>query len=903
MSDRSERMRERALRSFRAMSLTRRAFLAGTCATAAGCAGGMLPSVPVVGLDRYRLPSTVVPRRYDLRIAPDLPGGRFSGRVTVEVTVREPVKEIVLNAAELAISAASARDEAGRTVTGTVVLDVATERARIRFPEMLAPGAWSLALSFTGILRDDLRGFYRARAAGRDGTSTVLGLTQLQAADARRVFPCWDEPSFKAVFEVTLVVDRRLVALANAAAVAEEPGPEAGTKAVRFAPTIPMSTYLVAFVVGDLEATPPALVDGVTLRVWGLPGRTRLAGLGLEVAVFALRFFREYYGVPYPGDKLDLIAVPDFASGAMENFGAVIFRETTLLVDERLADVRELRLLADTVSHEIAHMWFGDLVTMAWWNGLWLNEAFATFMALLAVDAWRPAWRRWVAFGVARAAALETDGLASTRPVEFVVRTPVEAEAMFDTLTYDKGAAVLRMVERHVGGEVFRRGVHAYLARHRFGSTETGDLWTALGEAAALPIGRVMDAWVQRPGYPLVSAATEAGGRTLVLSQRRFGYLAGADGAPDVWHVPLHVRAALPSGVRSLRLILSSRQTRVELPEPPKWVVVNAEGDGFYRTRYSADLLARLASDPAGRLSPIERFVLVDDAWAAVLADLAPAADYLDLTARLRDESDRSVWAALIKSLTYLERVVGAEQRPLLTALVRHRLAPAVAALGPSTVPEEDAIRRELRADLLQALGTLGDDAGTQALAWRLYQKYRENALAVDPSLAAAAIAVSAHAGNEVEYAEFLAQFRAARTPQDHWRYLVALARFREPSLVERTLRLTREGQIRPADAPYLLRHLLMSVAAREAAWRFVREHWEAMQRGFTQAGLAVVCEGVAGLATPELERSVNEFFASRRVAFGRKTLEQCLERLRIAVAFGEREAAALRAYLSRHPG
>jgi puromycin-sensitive aminopeptidase len=883
--------------------VTRRGFLIACGLTAAGCGPAMNVARTSVAGDPYRLPSTVVPKRYELRIAPDFASRRFGGRVVIDVAVGAPVTEIILNASELTISEASIRDASGRALAGTVTLDKETERARIRFAEALAPGPWRLALAFAGPLGESLRGFYRVRAGeGDGGTERALAITQFQAADARRAFPCWDEPAFKAVFDVTLVVDRRLVALSNAAVAAEEPTAEAGARAVRFAPTVPMSTYLVAFVVGDLEATPPRTVDGVPIRVWALPGRVALAGYGLDVAAFALHFLREFFGVPYPGDKLDLIGVPDFASGAMENLGAVIFRETNVLVDERRASLGELRSVADNIAHEVAHMWFGDLVTMTWWDGLWLNEAFATFMALLVVDAWRPAWQRWSTFAVARTDALEIDGLAATRPVEFAVQTPEEAESMFDALTYKKGAAILRMMERHLGAEVFRRGVRAYLTEHRFANAETGHLWTALGEASGHPVGAVMDTWVHRAGYPLVSVALAPDGRTVVLSQQRFRYLRGAGeaGPGEVWRVPVHVRAKTASGARSVRRVLSAAETRVELPGPPRWVVMNADGDGFYRTRYSAALLSRLAADLHGVLSPIERLVLVDDTWAVTLAGLSPVSEYLDLTARFRGEDDRNVWSVVLEGLTTLERVVVAEDRPALAALVRDRVGPAVAALGASPAPGEAEVRRELRADLLRALGTLGDDRAAQAEARRLAGRYREDPAAVDASLAAAAIAVTAHAGGEAEYAAFLEQFRTTPSPQDRWRYLFALARFREPAMVRRTQQMTLEGTIRPADGPYALRQMLLTVDARESTWRFVVEHWDAFAKRFTQAGLATLCEGLVGLATPELERSVREFFAARRISLGGNTLERELERLRIAVSFREREAAALHTYLSR---
>src|SRR5262249_28174026 len=372
--------------------------------------------------------------------------------------------------------------------------------------------------------------------------------------EARGGFRCWDEPAFKAVFGVTLVVPESLAAVSNCAIVQEEPLGD-GRRAVHFADTIRMSTYLVAFVVGELEATDPVMVASTPIRVWSVPGKNHLGRFALEAGAFSRAFFERYYGLPYPGDKVDLLAIPDFAAGAMENLGAITFRENALLVNETAAAHAELERIADVVAHEVAHMWFGDLVTMAWWNGIWLNEAFATFMELLCVDAWKPEWRRWVTFGVSRAAAMAVDGLQHTRPIEFEVGATKDCEAMFALLTYEKGGSVLRMLEQHLGPELFRDGVRLYLDRHRFGNAETADLWKALGDAARQPIPEVMDGWIFHPGYPVVSVEPE--GHGLRLSQRRFTYLAPE--GPDVdgrWRIPIVLRAWVKRGIVEKHLLL-----------------------------------------------------------------------------------------------------------------------------------------------------------------------------------------------------------------------------------------------------------------------------------------------------------------------------------------------------------
>jgi len=842
----------------------------------------------------YRLPTSVAPVRYDIRLEPDLEAATFTGEEAITVTVKEPVSEIVLNAAELTIQSVNIENAEGIVVQGSVALDAEAERARLLFPSPITPGEWRVRLSFTGVLNDRLHGFYRSTYKDAAGTPHTIAATQFESTDARRGFPCWDEPAAKAVFGVTLVLPEGLAAVSNTAIMSESPaGP--GQKAVTFADTIRMSTYLVAFVVGELEATEPVMVGKTPLRVWCVPGKKHLARFALSIGAYSLEFFERYYGLPYPGDKLDLLAIPDFAAGAMENLGAVTFRETALLVDETAASHAELERVADVVAHEVAHMWFGDLVTMVWWNGIWLNEAFATFMELLAVDAWKPAWNRWVTFGVSRAAAMAVDGLQNTRPIEFEVRAPRDCEAMFDLLTYEKGASVVRMLEQHLGPEVFRDGVRLYLDRHRFANAETTDLWKALGEAARQPIPEIMDGWIFHPGYPLVTV--EPSGAGLRLCQRRFIYL---EGAPDgQWQIPIVLRAWVKRGVVEKHLLLEERDLLVPLPAPADWVVVNAAGHGFYRVQYAPPLLKKLLGALA-RVAPIERFNLVNDSFALTQAGAMSAPEYLELTARFTAETDRNVWAVLTGSFAYVNRVIGPELRAGLEALVRHRVGPAVERLGWEPQPGESELERQLRGDLLRTLGTLGNDPATQERARELYARHRRDGLALDPNMLPGLIAVVAHSGGKDEYDLFLERFKTARTPQEEQRYLYALAGFRQPELLRQTLERSINGEVRSQDAPFLLRALLSSVYGRELAWQFVKEHWEAMARQYPGSAYRRMWEGITALVSPDWERDVHDFFTTRHIVLGGKTLEQHLEQLRVAVSFQAREAQGLASHLSR---
>src|SRR5271156_5048512 len=523
----------------------------------------------------YRLPKNVTPKRYDIRLTPDLHAFTFQGDVDIAVVVNQATDDVVLNALELEIDKVTAH-RGGKSLTAKAEPEPAKERAHLRFSEKLSPGEWTLKIAFRGILNDKLHGFYRSQYQDASGKTHVAATTQFESTDARRAFPCWDEPEIKASYKVTLVVDENLTAISNGGQESERKIP-GGKKEVVFKETIAMSTYLVAFIVGEFDATAP--VDaGTPLRIVHVPGKESLTSWAKQIGAFSLKYFADYYGLKYPGDKLDLIAIPDFASGAMENLGAITFRETALLADEKSASRAELERVADVVSHENAHMWFGDLVTMRWWNAIWLNEAFATFMEMLAVDAWKPNWKRWESFGVSRGAAMAIDALKSTRSIEYTVLSPEDCRSMFDILTYEKGAAVLRMLEQYLGAEQFRKGISRYLKKHQYNNTETSDLWDALEEASGEPVRNMMDTWIFQQGFPVVSAAPTADGHALKITQRRFFFAPPEHPEPQLWHVPVMIRACTDKGVETHKILLTEAETTLQLPGKVEWALLNEGG-------------------------------------------------------------------------------------------------------------------------------------------------------------------------------------------------------------------------------------------------------------------------------------------------------------------------------------
>jgi puromycin-sensitive aminopeptidase len=840
--------------------------------------------------DTHRLPYTVEPTRYDLTLCPDLDAATFDGEERVRVIVHEPTAEIMLNAADLEIHEAGLMGEDGADRSARVTFDEGEERAVLSFEEPVPAGDHTLRLTFSGVLNDQLQGFYRSRFTDAEGVSHTIATTQFEATDARRAFPCWDEPDRKASFVVTLIVDENLTAISNSEI--EEVGDAGpGKKRCRFAETMRMSTYLAAFVVGPFELTEPVDVDGVPLRVACVPGKGDLTGFALEIGAHALRFFTEYFDIPYPAGKLDLIALPDFAMGAMENLGAVTFRESVLLIDPDRATRVELERVADVVAHEIAHMWFGDLVTMRWWNGIWLNEAFATFMEMLCVDDFRPDWLRWVTFGLSRGSAMVTDGLATTRPVEFPVRRPVEAEAMFDILTYEKGAGVVRMLERYVGADSFRRGIAEYIAKHSYDNTETTDLWDSVEAATGEPARSTMDTWIYQGGYPVLSIAADDEAGTITLTQSRFRYLPGEDDGAR-WKAPVLLRASVGGEVVRHRLVMGDETTTVELGGPPEWVVVNEGGWGFYRVHYEQDLLDRITAE-TDRLDALERFNLASDTWAAVVAGLSPVGNFLSLARLYGDETHPSLWAAVLAPLDYLDRMMEPDARPVLQRYVRDLVGPAFERLGWAPVDGEGETTRTLRATVLRALGVLGADPEVRKKAAEVEACYFADRASVDPDVAAATTAVVAAAGSTADYERYLDRFANPATPQEEMRFLFSLAAFDGEELARRTMELART-EVRTQNAPFLISQLLANRTAGPVAWQMVKEHWDELLERFPDNLHDRMLDGMTTLSTPELADDVASFMADHPLATKQRTMDQMLERLEIAVAFRRREAAGL---------
>ncbi|MGC8509454.1 MAG: M1 family metallopeptidase [Acidimicrobiales bacterium] len=824
----------------------------------------------------YRLARTVVPSAYRLFLTPDIEGATFAGRVEIDVVITQSTDRVTLHAKALELGAATLTADDTSVRSTDILHDATYETATFVFDAVLPLGPATLEIAYTGVLNDQLSGFYRSTFVDPDGVTQTIATTQFEHSDARQAFPCWDEPSFKATFQVNLTIPSHLNAYANSPETSNTDLGN-GQRCISYGPTMVMSTYLVAFVVGPFEHTDALDVDGVPLRVVYPRGKGNLADLALEAGAFALRHFSDYFAIPYPGQKLDMVAIPDFAFGAMENLGCITYRETALLVDPATASLAEIQRVAEVVHHEIAHMWFGDLVTMEWWEGIWLNEAFATFMQLRCTNAFRPAWRIWADQIVMRDLALHVDGLASTRPIEYPVLSPNDTQAMFDSLTYEKGGSVLRMLEQYLGESVFRDGIRRYLLDHRYANTVTTDLWDALETVSGQPVRDMMNTWILQGGHPLVTLEDGQ------LRQQPFVFgdpdHKGAIG--DHWLVPVLTRS-LEGGAPS-RHLLDDAPVRVD-DRPP--VVVNAGGSGVFRSRYDAAALAALAPR-VGELDEFERATLLADAWAALFARQLTWAEFSTTASGLGEQDEPTPWHFVATALDMVRRALDEPARATLARQVTDLAAPHFARLGWDRRPDEDVLRAQTRAIIIGLLGITGGDESVRAEARRRFA-----AGEMDGDLAATILRIVADQNQPGDYETFLERYRHAPTPQEEMRYLMALGGFGDERIaLDAAERCFHE--FRPQDAPIVLMALTRNEKTGPAVWRYLTSRWDEALARFSPSHHSRLAGGVPTfIRDPAFAAEVEAFHVAHPVVGGYPaTVPQQLERLRVGLAF----AAAIR--------
>jgi aminopeptidase N len=846
-----------------------------------------------------RLPETARPENYTLTFTPDLENAKFEGDETITMQVLKPTTEITLNAVDIDF-----HDVSITSGSTTQKVKVAPKKEKemvvLMVQEPLPAGTAKVHITYTGILNSEMRGLY----LGKDDQGRKYAASQFEATDARRAYPSFDEPDYKATFDITAVVDKGQVAVSNYKIVSDTPGP--GDKhTVKFATTAKMSSYLAALVMGDFEYVEGS-ADGIPIRVYSTPGKKEMGKFALDAAEYIVGYYNKYFGIKYPYGKLDLIGLPDFSAGAMENVGCITFREVILLIDEKQGSVDLKKTIASVTSHEIAHMWFGDLVTMKWWDDVWLNEGFATWMSSKPVAKWKPEWNFDLDDVSNNGGTLNVDSLANTRPIHQDAETPAQIQELFDGIAYGKAAAVLRMLEAYLGEETFRAGVNAYIKQHEYGNATAADFWLAQAKTSKKPVDAIMPNWVQQPGAPIINVKAQCSGNStnVALSQQRYYFDRAKFETPNeqLWQIPLCLKGSSSSNAAPKCELLSKREASFTLPGCSNWVLANAGATGYYRVGYEPGAVRALAADAESKLSPAERISVQSDVWASVRVGREPVGDYLAFAQGLQADRNRAVQEDVLGRLDFIQRyLVSDNDRDSYRAWLRQYLTPAMKELGWEPKPGESDEQRTLRARLFNALGYDARDPEALAEARKIADKALADPSSVDHELATGAFSLAALNGDAAFYDKVMAALKNTKSPEEYYIYFFTLPQFGDTKLLQRTLEFSISPDVRSQDALQLVTGVLDNPAGEKLAWDFVRQHWPELEKAGGPFASAQIVNATSVFCDAEMRDQVTEFFSAHKVAAAERTYKQSIERINNCVDLKSQQEPQLESWLGEY--
>lgn len=770
------------------------------------------------------LPKSVVPRHYDIYIRPNLEKFAILGSEVVEIEVLKPMKVIVLNAAEMEVTKATLDDEnAGgkHEIPLKPRLNLGKETVALKSSREIRPGKYRLKLEFKGQMGEQAQGLFYAKYAAPSGKKVMLG-TQMEPTDARRMFPCWDEPVYRATYELTVVVPENQKAISNMP-VERETKLDGGLKEVKFAATPPMPSYLVAFVAGELEELQDQ-ADGVQLRVITTEGKKEQGRYALEAAKELLVYYNQYFGIKYPLPKLDLIAVPGGFSGAMENWGAITFNESFLLFDPQTSSQQTKRDIFVTVAHEMSHQWFGNLVTVAWWNNLWLNEGFASWMEVKATDHFNPGWQMWLSAALEKTGVMSGDAHSTTHPIQQPVGNDSEAGDAFDSITYQKGGAFLRMLEDYLGEEEFRKGIHHYLSAHAYSNTTTADLWEALEKISGKPIRNISAGWTEQPGLPLVNIKADCvnGKQVVTLKQERFT-VQDPHARPLLWKIPvtiLNVGTSQPEN----HYLLQDKSGSITFADCDAVAKANAGDAGYYRVLYAPELLAKIEKRIA-QLPDADRLNLLDDDWAMVEAGRTSATNYFLLVKSLQRERTFAIWEQILSTLHLVDDLEQNKPgRAAFQEYARKLLRPQLQRLGWEARAGDSNNDALLRARIIGALGHYGDKAVIAEASVR-FQQFLTNPEKLPADLRPPVFKVVGRYSDNKSYEELHKLARNAKGTEERQLYYGAMAGALDPELARATLEISLTTEAAPQEATDLVLQVAATGEHAELVWEFVKKH------------------------------------------------------------------------------
>ncbi len=795
-----------------------------------------------------KLPKEVVPVEYSVRIVPRVGQITFTGMETVKLSVRHPVRKLVLNALELKIADASVDGEA--LSKSAIKIDNKNELLTLALPSELTAGGHTLTLSFSGKINQRSQGLfympYQEQGIPAGAAKKIMLGTQFEATDARRFFPCWDEPVFRARFQLTAVVPESWFAVSNMPIDGEKKS--ADGKEVRFAATPPMSSYLNVFVAGELDLI-ESRSRSTQLRVITTKGKAEMGHYALEATAQILQYYNDYFGVPYPLSKLDQIALPGGFGGAMENWGGITYYESALLFDPKNSSAETKQNIYEVLAHEMAHQWFGDLVTMAWWDNLWLNEGFASWMGTKCTAHFNPKWEVWLRrnlprdptrrAGIAREQAMEGDARSTTHPIQRPIATEAEANSAFDDITYKKGQSFLRMLESFLGEEVFRDGIRRYIAAHKYSNTTTADLWNALSEASKKPVGEIAAGWTEQPGFPVVKIKRGEGGK-VALTQERF--TVNFKNAPPLeWKIPLTYAVV---GEAAETLLMTRKTDKLENVPADRALKLNVNGAGNYRVQYD-DVSWNLLLQALPKLGVEDRVNLLSDAWALVQANRAPVSLYFGLVEELPASTELAEREQLINVLDYINRLlIGSPERNKFQRYARSLLRPTFEALGWEPKADEPPAAGNLRASLISALGDLNDSEITAGCRER-FEKYLADPASLAPDLRPPVLAVVGRYAHEETWNKLYELGLKTTSIEEKQNYYNALAGASEPKLVKKTLPIALTDELPTSRAIFLVSRVARQSDHPDMAWDFAKANMKALLAKTDALGAARYAPGL----------------------------------------------------------
>ncbi|KAL1923606.1 uncharacterized protein VTP21DRAFT_8586 [Calcarisporiella thermophila] len=871
--------------------------------------------------DRLILSTHVKPTHYDVTLRPDLERFVFSGEETVRLVVNQDTSVIVLNTTEIVVSSAAYSATSMKleqsVSASSIEYDETKEQCTITFPQSLMAGTEALLkLKFTGILNDKLVGFYRSSYKDREGRTKYMATTQFQATDARRAFPCWDEPALKATFNISLIVPEPLTALSNMPVVAETPLGQ-GLKEVKFDRTPVMSTYLIAFVVGELEYLEEMTTGEfngrpIKCRVYTTPGLKEQGRFALGVAARTLEYYAEMYGIPYPLPKVDLICIPDFGAGAMENWGLITYRSARLLYDPQTSDAEQKKSVAYVVDHELQHQWFGNLTTMEWWSDLWLNEGFATWGGWLAVDKEFPEWDVWTQFvtGVLQS-GLRLDALRSSHPIEVPVRDASDIQQIFDMISYSKGASVIRMLTNWLGVDVFLAGIRRYLHRHMYANATTEDLWAALSEESGVEVAQFMSLWTRNMGFPVLMVSRVAGEEGKIrVRQNRFLATGDVEEKDDqvVWMVPLNV---LANGKPGSSLTLTQREEIFalegeNLDASSSFVKLNHQHIGVYRVNYTAELWAQLgeAVRRGDLKNASDRVGLIADAGALAVSGYTKTSSLLSLIRCYDHEDNYVVWSEIATNLSALRSAWYEQDESVkkgLKELQRALFASLAKELGWEYPKGENHLKALLRTLSLANAARGGEPSVIEEAKKRFERLVAGDSSAVHPNIRNIVYEIVVSNGGHQEYEQVLSLYRKSNVIDEKMAALAALGSARDPELIQRSLKFSISDEVREQDINVLSEPLGANPLARAHLWDFFRENFELFfaryHRSWNLLG-NLVRASVGNFSSWERLREAERFFSTLDTREFARSLQQSLEALRVRASWVERDGRDVEEWL-----